>query len=279
MLAVAFVAAALLGVVQVGSDALLSGDARPASLPRLLPQRWGLDIYRGIDRIAPAPFIARELGLEALRRGDEASAVKFGVTLPAGGARDALFAAIERARGADALAIEYELAGVDLPRLLARINALERIHPRAAYALADRLHARLATTTTHPDALANIYWRSGMIATAAVYHGHRPSLWNPRARRAFLAAARMAPYDNNYALGVAAYYYRVNDNARAKRWYRRVVTINPASADGWSGLGSLALRAGEIAAARRYLATARRYDAGAGSVRTLARKLSGRVRP
>ena len=269
----------MLGAVQVGSDALLSGAAVPASLPRLLPQQWGVGIYRAIDRIAPAPFVARELGLEALLRGDDASAVKYAVTLPAGGARDALFAAIERARGAKALAIEYELAGLDLPRLLRRIDAIEKDHPRAAYALADRLRARLEATTTHPDALANIFWRCGTIATNAVYRGHQPSLWNARARRAFLAAARMAPYDNNYALGVAAYYYRVKENAQAKRWYRRIVTINPSSADGWAGLGSVALRAGDLAAARRYLAIARRYDSGTESVQTLARKLGAHVRP
>jgi len=269
----------MLGSVQLGSDALFARVAVPASVPRLLPQAWGTAIYHAIDRIAPAPFVARELGREALRRGDTASAEKYAVTLPAGGARDALFASIERARGEEALAIEYELAGLDLPRLLARIDAIEAQHPRAAYALAVRLRARLATTATHPDALANIYWRCGMIATNAVYHGHRPALWNPRARRAFLTAARMAPYNNNYALGVAAYYYRMQENERARAWYRRVIAIDPASADGWAGLGSVALRAGDLAAAQRYLAVARRYDSAAGSVRILARKLRARERP
>ncbi|MGC8484597.1 MAG: hypothetical protein ACP5O6_03035, partial [Candidatus Baltobacteraceae bacterium] len=170
--------------MQLGSDALFARAAVPISLPRAVPQHWGIAIYRAIDRIAPAPFVARELGREALRRGDTTSAEKYAVRLPAGGARDALFASIERARGAEALAIEYELAGLDLPRLRARIDALEAQHPRAAYALAERLRARLATTRTHPDALANISWRCGMIATDVVYHGHAPTRWNPRARRA-----------------------------------------------------------------------------------------------
>ena len=269
----------MLGIVQIGSDALLARAAVPASLPRMLPPRLGRAIYRAIDRVAPAPFVARELGRDALRHGDLASAERYAVTLPAGGARDALFASIERTRGDEALAIEYELAGIDLPRLLARIDTLEAKHPRTAYTLAARVRARLATTTTHPDALANILWRCGSIATSAVYHGHRPELWNPRARRAFLAAARMAPYDNNYALGVAAYYYRMHENARAQHWYRRVISINPSSANGWSGLGSIALRAGDLAAARRFLATARRYDPDAGSVRVLARRLAAKERP
>ena len=279
MLAVAIVAAALLGIVQIGSDALFARAAVPASLPRMLPPRLGREIYRAIDRVAPAPFVARELGREALRHGDLASAEKYAVALPAGGQRDALFASIERARGEEALAIEYELAGLDLPRLLARIDKLEAKHPRSAYALAVRLRARLATTTTHPNALANVYWRCGTIATTALYRGHRPGIWNPRARYALLAAARMAPYNNKYALAVAAYYYRMQENTRARQWYRRITTINPSSADGWSGLGSVALRDGDLAAARRYLATARRYDPNAGSVLTLARKLAASKRP
>ncbi len=265
--------------MQLGSDALFERAAVPVSLPRAVPQRWGSAIYRAIDRIAPAPFVARELGRKALRHGDTASAEKYAVTLPQGGARDALFASISRARGEEALAIEYELAGLDLPRLRARIDALDAQHPRAAYALAERVRARLATTRTHPDALANISWRCGTIATNAVYHGHRASIWNPRARRAYLAAAQMAPYDNQYALGVAAYYYRVRENERARTWYRRVTTIDPASADGWAGFGSLALRDGDLAAARRYLAIARRYGPNAGSVRILARRIAAQARP
>ncbi|NNM98625.1 MAG: hypothetical protein HKL91_02355 [Candidatus Eremiobacteraeota bacterium] len=268
----------MLGVVQLGSDALFARAAVPASLPRAVPRAWGTAIYRTIDRIAPAPFVARELGREELRRGDTAMARAYAVTLPAGGARDALFASIERARRDEGAAIEYELAGLDLPRLRARIDAMAT-HPRAAYALAVRLRDRLATTTTHPDALANTDWRCGMLATNAVYHGHRPARWNPRAHRAFLAAARMAPYDNTYALALAAYYYRTSDNARARRWYRRVVTLNPASPDGWSGLGSIALREGDLTAAHRYLATALRYGPTAGSARTLARRLAARERP
>ena len=269
----------LLGIVQLGSDALFARAAVPGSLPRAIPKSFGTAVYRAIDRIAHAPFVARELGRDALRRGDTAAATAYAATLPAGGARDALFASIERARGDDATAIEYELAGLDLPRLLARIDAISKAHPRAAYALAVRLRERLATATTHPDALANAEWRCGMLATSAVYHGHRPERWNPRARSALLAAARIAPYDNTYALSVAAFYYRTNENARARHWYRRVVTLNPASADGWAGLGSVALREGDRAAARRYLATALRYDAHAASARTLARKLAARGRP
>ncbi len=270
----------LLGTVQLGSDALFANAAVPESLPQAIPKAWGGAIYRAIDRIAPAPFIARELGRDALRRGDTAAAMAYAVTLPPGGARDALLASIERARGDDATAIEYELAGLDLPRLRARIDAMAKAHPRAAYALALRLRERLAGATTHPDALANADWRCGTLATSAVYRGHRPARWNPRARSAFLAAARAAPYDNTYALAVAAYYYRIDENARARHWYRRVVSINPASADGWSGLGSVALREGDLPAARRYLATALRYDARAASARTLARKIAAaRGRP
>ncbi len=270
----------LLGTVQLGSDALFANAAVPESLPKAIPKAWGGAIYRAIDRIAPAPFIARELGRDALRRGDTAAAMAYAVTLPPGGARDALLASIERARGDDATAIEYELAGLDLPRLRARIDAMAKAHPRAAYALALRLRERLAGATTHPDALANADWRCGTLATSAVYRGHRPARWNPRARSAFLAAARAAPYDNTYALAVAAYYYRIDENARARHWYRRVVSINPASADGWSGLGSVALREGDLPAARRYLATALRYDARAASARTLARKIAAaRGRP
>ena len=269
----------LLGTVQLGSDALFANAAVPESLPHAIPKAWGGAIYRAIDRIAPAPYIARELGRDALRSGDAAAATAYAVTLPSGGARDALLASIERARGDDATAIEYELAGLDLPRLRARIDALAKAHPRAAYALALRLRERLASATTHPDALANADWRCGMLATSAVYRGHRRALWNSRARRAFLAAARMAPYDNTYALSVAAYFFRTNDNARARRWYRRVVTLNPASADGWSGLGSIALREGDLPAARRYLATALRYNPRAASARILSRKLAARERP
>ncbi|HUY10991.1 MAG TPA: hypothetical protein VMV73_01880 [Candidatus Dormibacteraeota bacterium] len=253
---------------------MLASVARPNSFPRLLPSAWGARIYRSLDRIAPAPFIERELALDALRNHNNSAAIRYAARMPAGALRDGLFAAVSRARGEEDLAVEYELAGLDLPRVRERIRRLSLRHPRAAYDLAARLFERLQVAPSHPDALADASWRLGVIALSIESQSHRRTLWSARAERALRTAAKIAPYDNTYQLALAALYFDRGNLLRAKRWYTRTVASNPTSVDGWLGLTRIELARGNIAAARRDIVGAMKYAPTSPAVEKLMARLA-----
>ncbi len=151
-------------IVQLASDALASRAAAAGTLPRRIPVRFGLAVYRTLDRIAPAPYVETTLSEEALTQSDPRAAERYAVRLPASPIRDELLARVALMRGNFALAQEYFLAAPDPEAVGESVKALAARDPAAAYALARLLEVRLSRNATHPDAVAEAYWQMGRLA-------------------------------------------------------------------------------------------------------------------
>ncbi|HTU81862.1 MAG TPA: hypothetical protein VMF61_07020, partial [Candidatus Acidoferrales bacterium] len=137
-------------------------------------------VYRALDTVAPAPFVEATLAERALARGDANAAQHYALRLPPTPVRDRLLARVAAARGDAALALEYSLAAPDVDAVQARVDALAPDDPPAAYALERVLRVRLELLTTHPDAVAEAWFRMGELANVA---GRRSA--DPAMRRAW----------------------------------------------------------------------------------------------
>ncbi len=262
---VAVCALAALGTIQIASDALFAGAAAPGTLPKHIPMPFGLSVYRFLDRIAPAEYVEDTLGNAALARGDIAAAQRHAVRMPPNARRNDLLGRIALARGQTLLAQEYFFVAPDVEAMQHQISLLLRSDPRSGYALEKRFVARLQSLGTHPDAVADGYWREGVLA--ASLHESRTSL------RAYQRAVRLAPLNMTYILAAANQAYVMHDDAVAEPLYRQGLSVNPRSADVVAGLGIMALHRGDRAAALRYAARARALDPRSGMLRDLIDEL------
>ena len=278
--AVALVVAALLvafGAIQLASDSFAVAAAVPGSLPSRVPAGFGLAVYRALDRVAPAPYVETTLAAHALAAGETAEALRFALRLPASPSRDELLARIAVTQGDTPLALEYFLAAPDVDAVETSVQALVPSDPASAYALERALNARLALTTTHPDALAETSWRMGELANRTAWRkvsgSAEQQAWLSRAMRHFQTATDLAPLSEKYAIAAANQAEQLGDHERASLLFSRAVAADPASADAIAGLGVVAYRRGDVAAARVYLDRARRIDPDALMVRALERDL------
>ena len=253
------------GIVQAASDALFASDAAPGTLPTRIPASFGTRVYEVLDRIAPAQYVEDMLGNAALARGDAARAQAYAVRMPAGPRRDDLLARIALARGQDQLAQEYFFVAPDVDAMQVQIRHLTDRDPQAAYDLESRFVERLARLGTHPDAVADGYWRKGRIAELLQRRAD--------ALAAYQTAMRLAPLDSKYVLAAANQAFSMHEDALATPLYRHALDINPADPDALAGLGIMALHRGDRAKALAYAARARAIDPGAGMLRELEREL------
>ena len=263
------------GTIQVASDALYAGVAQPGSVPTRVPLSIGLRIYRTLAHIAPAPFVEASLARYELGTGDLASAQRYAIHLPASPVRNDLLARIALARGMHRLAFEYFFAAPDISAVQREIARLAVRNPSLAYADEVRFKNRLVSLTTHPDAVADAYWRMGELATSQAY------LLPPASRRGLLlrglrdydTALALAPLNMKYVLASANQSLSLGDNAGAARTFRHGIRIDPASADAIAGLGIVALREGHRALAWTYVRRARAIDPKASELLGLERML------
>lgn len=280
-LLVALVAA--FGAVQLASYSLDSSAAAPGTLPTRVPFEFGLRVYRMLDRIAPAAFVESSLATAELARGDADAAERYALRLAASPARDELLARVAAARGQDALAAEYLLAAPDPAAIEARADEIARRDPSAAYALEGLLALRLERSRTHPDAVAQAYWRMGLFANRTAWRqvpgSARQHEWLDRGLSAFERAVGVAPLSERYAVAAANQANLLNDRERARDLFARAVAIDPASADAIAGLGVVAWESGDAAASSRYLARARSIDPQSLMVRALERDIANRQGP
>jgi tetratricopeptide (TPR) repeat protein len=241
-----------LAAVQLASDAIFSGAAGAHSLPSSLHAQIGVAIYRHIARIADAPYVDAMLARAALDRGDAAQAQAYAARLPQSTRRDHLLALAAQTRGDDAAAQRYFLRAGDIEAIDRAVDALQQRDPARAYDLELALAQRLQQSGTHPDAVAEAYWRLGTLA----WMQSKRAL----AMRNYEQAIALSPLSEKYLISAGFSEYELHDYAAAQRYFARVLAVNPASADADAGMGMAALRQGDRARAQLYAQRARHAD-------------------
>ncbi|MGC2408115.1 MAG: hypothetical protein WA431_17050, partial [Candidatus Cybelea sp.] len=180
-------------------------------------------------------------------------------------------------RGQAALAREYFLAAPDPAAVESAAEALAARDPAAGYELERLLQTRLARSGTHPDAVAETYWRLGLLANREAWRqvsgSARQRAWLERGLRAFEAAVSLAPLSERYVISAANQADLLGDRRRAAALFAQGVEIDPASADAIAGQGVVAWENGDRTAATAYLSRARALDPLALMVRALERDL------
>jgi tetratricopeptide (TPR) repeat protein len=268
---------AALATVQLASFSLASSIAAPGTLPTHVSPRFGLAVYRILDRIAPAPYVEATLAEHALAQGDAVSAQRYALRLPGSPSRDELLARVARARGEQQLALEYFLAAPDVDAVRRAALALAVRDPAAAYALERLLKVRLALLTTHPDAVAEAYWQMGRLANRQAWRqvpgSKTQTAWLRRGLRDFEGAVALAPLSERYIISAANQADLLGDERRAEMLFHQGADVDPGSGDAVAGLGVIALHRGDRATAAAYLARARAIDPTALMVRALERDL------
>jgi tetratricopeptide (TPR) repeat protein len=261
LVAIAAIIALALGAMQLGSDAIFARAGEPASLPAHLPSAAGVAIYRAASRIAPAPYIDTMLARAALDRGDLTQAQQYALRLPASARRDDLLARIAQARGQDDVAQRYFVRAADIEAIDSAVRGLASRDPARAYALESALMRRLRAGGTHPDFVAEAYWQMGTLA------------WSQSKRQLAMQdygeAVQLSPLSEKYLLSAGFAAYELRQDRAAKRYFTRVIGVDPASADAYAGAGMVALRQGNRAQALQYAARARASNPHAGSLATL----------
>lgn len=265
LIAIGVVLAFALGMVQLGSDAIFSRAGEPPSLPAHLHPQLGAAIYRGIARIAQAPYVDAMLARAAFDRGDLARAQRYAQRLPDSAKRDDILGEIAQARGDDRAAQRYFVGAGDIEAIDRAVDALTARDPASAYSLEYAFLHRLEQSGTHPDAVAEAYWRLGELA----WRESKRTL----ALQDYRRAIALSPLSEKYLLSAGFGAYQMRDDAAAQRYFSRVLGANPASADGYAGAGMVALRAGNRAGALLYAQRARASNPHSHALATLESQL------
>lgn len=277
LVAIVAISLAAFAVIQLASDALSAPAAVAGTLPRRVPRVFGIAVYRALDRIAPAAYVASTLAGEALDSGDASAAQRYAVQLPASPVRDELLARVALLRGQSLLAQEYFLAAPDPDAVDRRAQVLATADPAASFALERLLRTRLARDATHPDAVAQSDWRMGLFANEQAWRQVPGSAlqraWLDRAMDGFDAAVAIAPLSQRYLVAAANQADLLGDRSAAQRLFTQAAQIDPSSGDALAGLGVIAWERGDRTAAQGYLARARALAPGSLMVRALARDL------
>jgi tetratricopeptide (TPR) repeat protein len=181
--------------------------------------------------------------------------------------RDDVLGRIAQQRGDHAQAQRYFIAADDVFAIGEEVDALAKRDPVAAYHVEQLFTQRLERTATHPDALAEAYWRSGVLASQI----GRPGV----AMAHYTRAVQLSPLSAKYLISAGFQAYDLHDNAGAQIYFQRAIAVDPGSADAYAGAGMTALRLGDRAAALMYAARSRRYDPHSHALSTLEQLLHG----
>ena len=243
---------AALGAVQLGSDAIFAGVGAAFSLPARLHPQLGVRIYREIARVAPAPYVNAMLARAAYDSGDLALARQYVLRLPPSSKRSDELGRIALQQGNEPQALhDFILAG-DSDTIDAEVAAIRKTDLPRAYALESSLKDRLEASTTHPDALAQAYWRLGTLAIAQ----GRPEL----ALRNYEQAVTISPLSEKYLLWAGYQAYDLRRLKSAAQCFARAIAADPTSADAYAGAGLVLLSNGQRAAAQANEVRARALD-------------------
>ncbi len=249
----------------------------------LVPAR----LASGVDALGPGiplpPALRLVLARKALAAGDTLRAQRDAEALPPSPDRLALRGELAQARGDVAAASEAELAAGDLSGLQREVDALvARRDLDHAVALERAMVARLARDRTQEQALAEADFELGLLEEREAWR-YAPGSAIRRAHerasyRAYARAVELAPLAERYLLGFANQALNVGlyDAAAydvAATAFARARLTDPTSAEPLAGLGDLALRRGDRAAAAQNLARARALDPDSAAVQRLAQAL------
>jgi tetratricopeptide (TPR) repeat protein len=265
------------GLIQAASDAFASSAASAGTFPRRVSARLGWAVYSALDRVAPAPYVEVTLAEGALAAGDDARAQLHAMRLPASPIRDELLARIAQGRGEQLLALEYFLAAPDASAVQSVVDLRAARDPAEGYYLERVLEARLAQSSTHPDAVAAAYWRMGQLANREAWRlipgSTAQRTWLVRGLRDFEDAVRISPLSERYLIAAANQEDLIGERRRAEELFRQASAIDPESADALAGLGVVAVENGDRKSAEAYLQRARAVDPRSLMVRALERDL------
>lgn len=275
------VVASLAIVVGLGAlQALASIAAAPAaqrgSLVRLLsvagPRVDTLDPALPMPEALRILLVRRALGAHDLARA-AALAERLGPSTD----RSSFQARLAQLRGDARAAQRGWFDAGDYDELEQIVDELERRGDlRGAERLQSTIVVRLAQDRTHPNTLAEAWWRLGVLDAALpprarCAEGTRAC--EQHALTAYERAIELAPLSAKYLISAASQELNLNDLDAAQRYFERAAEQVPGSVLIPVGYGEVAVRRGDFATARRRLGEARRIDAAEPAVGRLARKI------
>ena len=274
-LAAGALAGGLLAAVQFGSMATLRSAALEGSVPRRLTLAAGAQTYAAIAAVVPLAFVEQMAARGQLALGQAAAAQHHIERLPPGRDRQELLAQMLALRGDRAAALAAYLEAGDVPAVNAEVSALDGSRDVAgAIALQKLLIRRLDADRTHHDALAEAWFHLGELhGEAAVIDPRYRSTYRQWAADDYDQAIKLAPITEKYLLYAGSAALLQHRIERAARFFEGALSVDPASASAFAGLGEVALANGDQATARRMFESARARDAQAASVLMLGRKL------
>ncbi|MDP9016913.1 MAG: hypothetical protein M3N19_01155 [Candidatus Eremiobacteraeota bacterium] len=271
----AAVALAVFAVLQMASSAIFASAGSPQSVPAHLRPAFGEAVYSGVEKVFPARYVEAMLVRAALDRGDlNAAELHLARMAPSVG-RSELAGRVALARNSHNDAMRNFLDADDLDALHAEVRRLTGAGQlRAAYDFENAIRARLARTATHPDAIADSFWRSGVLASAlAVQSPALRAHWLLTGLQDYRDALSLAPFSEKYLLAAGTQSLDLHLIKAASEYFERSVSADPASADAYAGLGVVALERGDRQAAQTYAARSRSYDAKSQMLARLDREL------
>ena len=255
-----------LAYVQVSSMALYRFAAAPHSLPALFTPQDGTRLYEALERVAPLPFVEAGLAQSALQRNDLHAANVYIARMPDSAAKwdDEGHVALAEHHGAQATADFLAAGDIDAVNRLADADMQAgRLH--SALDLLHRLHDRLRSGGTHPDAVAETSWHMGEIAD--VLGQKALALQDDR------EALSLSPFAEKYLLDAGLRSADLGEYAQARTYFNRMLGVNPRNADAYAGFGIIALRQGDLAQARAQAAHSRELDPQSPALGRLTRLL------
>ncbi len=275
-LVVGLAVALALGALQTVASIAAAPAAQGGSLVRGLASAGGL--VDAIDPALPMPVPLRLLlARRAIAAGDLARAAALTARLGPSTDRSAFEAKLAELRGDAEGARRGWFDAGDYTELERLVGELERSGDlRGAEALQARLVERLTQDRTHPDALAEAWWRLGVLEAALPPRERTPdggTTFERASLAAYEQAIALAPYSAKFLISAASQELNLGELDGAQRYFERAAEVVPGNVLIPVGYGEVAVRRGDYATARKRLAEARRIDANEPAVERLAQKI------
>lgn len=273
-IAVAIFFALVLGSLQLLSSVALRANAQRGAWVTRVPST----LVAAIDELDPRIPLPSTLRLvfarEALARHDVARAVAEAARLSPSHDRFALEAQIALARGDTASAIAAYLAAGDITWLQGYIDQLaQRGRLDDALELEREVVVRMRGDRTQPDVLATASLYLGRLEQSRAYaspSGPEKHLHELRSLEAYETAVALAPLSLKYLLAYGSQQVNLGQLDAAVLTFESARDADPRSAAPLAALGDVALRRGNVSAARSFLKRALALDPVSDAVQRLA---------